>query len=88
VESDSTVVVPVMNKGHQPVTLAVEKALVALDEAQYISNPVAMQEYDVQDEEEMDEVSEEETRELPFYFLDLYQSAIQDRRRTPDQAID
>jgi hypothetical protein len=44
-ESDSTVVVPVMNKGHQPVTLGVEKALVALDEAQCINNLVATQEY-------------------------------------------
>jgi hypothetical protein len=38
------VIVPVMNKGHQPVTLGVEKALVALEEAQYASNPIATQE--------------------------------------------
>jgi hypothetical protein len=41
VESDFTVVVSVMNKCHQPVTLGVEKALVSLDEAQYVSNPVS-----------------------------------------------
>jgi hypothetical protein len=56
-----------MNKGHQPV--GVEKALVALEKAQYISNPIATLENVMEDEGEIDEESEEETRKtarLPF----------------------
>jgi hypothetical protein len=37
VHSGSEVMVPVLDKGHQPVTLGVEKALVTLDEAQSVS---------------------------------------------------
>jgi hypothetical protein len=65
-----------MNNGHQPVTLGVEKALEALDKAQYISNPLTTQEYVPEDDGGMDEDSEEEIRELLVYLLDLYQSVI------------
>jgi hypothetical protein len=53
VESDSTVVVPLMNKGHHLITLGVEKALVALDEAQCINDPMTTRNYEHEDAEEM-----------------------------------
>jgi hypothetical protein len=77
VESDSTVVVSVMNKGHHLITLGVKKALVALDEAQCISDPMTTQNYELEDaEEEEGEPDKEETRELPDYLRELYQLAV------------
>jgi hypothetical protein len=77
VESDSTVVVPVMNKGHHPITLGVKKALVALDEAQYISGPMTTQNCELEDDRgEEGESDEGETRELPDYLQELYQLAV------------
>jgi hypothetical protein len=81
VHSGSEVMVPVLNKGHQPVTLGVEKALVTLDEAQAIRKLLPIPEDEKSDDSEgesqVEGASDEETREIPDHFRDLYQSAVE-----------
>jgi hypothetical protein len=58
------------------MTLGVEKALVALNEVQYVSNLIAMHKHVPEDDGGTEDDSEKESGELPVYLLDLYQSAV------------